>query len=37
MSPTLARLIKQKTPRAIRRYSVNTDGKSVKGPGEIFR
>ena len=27
---------KAKTPRAIRRYSVNADGKSVKGPGEIF-
>jgi gluconolactonase len=27
---------KEKTPRAIRRYSVNADGKSVKGPGEIF-
>ena len=27
---------KAKTPRAIRRYSVNTDGKSLKGPGETF-
>ena len=27
---------KENTPRAIRRYSVNADGKSVKGPGEIF-
>ena len=27
---------KESTPRAIRRYSVNADGKSVKGPGEIF-
>ena len=27
---------KAKTPRAIRRYAVNADGKSVKGPGEIF-
>src|ERR1700693_5824459 len=27
---------KENTPRAIRRYSVNTDGKSVKGAGEIF-
>ena len=24
------------TPRAIRRYAVNADGKGVKGPGEIF-
>jgi gluconolactonase len=27
---------KENTPRAIRRYSVNADGKSVKGPGETF-
>jgi len=27
---------KDNTPRAIRRYSVNADGKSVKGPGDIF-
>jgi gluconolactonase len=27
---------KEGTPRAIRRYSVNADGVSVKGPGETF-
>jgi gluconolactonase len=27
---------KEGTPRAIRRYSINADGKSVKGPGDIF-
>jgi gluconolactonase len=27
---------KEGTPRAIRRYTVNADGKGVKGPGDIF-
>jgi gluconolactonase len=27
---------KANTPRAIRRYTVNADGKGVKGPGDVF-
>ncbi len=36
MSRIPGRRITRALPRSIRRYAVNADGKSVKGPGDIF-